>query len=240
MLIEDSLRATAISEAETRQRVATLHSMAVLDTPPEAAFDALARAAASVCETPMAVISLIDGPRVWFKAVHGIDIRGGDSSGSFCLETANRKQALEVCNTSHDARFATGPWAGGGFGLQYYAGAPIMYAGVAIGTICAADFVPGLVQRLRACRDTLLPQLLALPGVEVAVPDGGLYAFFRVAGQGDSLAFAKRLVAEAGLGLAPGVAFGAEGEGWLRWCFASHDPARLTLGTQRLAAFLKL
>ena len=104
----------------------------------------------------------------------------------------------------------------------------------------AADFVPGLVQRLRVCRDTLLPQLAALPGVEVAVPDGGLYAFFRVAGQGDSLAFAKRLVAEAGLGLAPGAAFGPEAEGWLRWCFASHDPARLTLGVQRLAAFLKL
>ena len=104
----------------------------------------------------------------------------------------------------------------------------------------AADFVPGLVQRLLVCRDTLLPQLAALPGVEVAVPDGGLYAFFRVTGQGDSLAFAKRLVAEVGLGLAPGAAFGAEGEGWLRWCFASHDPARLTLGVQRLAAFLKL
>jgi aspartate/methionine/tyrosine aminotransferase len=104
----------------------------------------------------------------------------------------------------------------------------------------AADFVPGLVQRLRVCRDTLLPPLAALPGVEVAVPDGGLYAFFRIAGQGDSLAFAKRLVAEAGLGVAPGAAFGDEAEGWLRWCFASQDPARLTLGVQRLAAFLKL
>jgi aspartate/methionine/tyrosine aminotransferase len=104
----------------------------------------------------------------------------------------------------------------------------------------AADFVPGLVQRLRVCRDTLLPQLAALPGVEVAVPEGGLYAFFRVAGQGESLPFAKRLVAQAGLGLAPGAAFGAEGEGWLRWCFASHDPARLTLGVQRLATVLKL
>ena len=104
----------------------------------------------------------------------------------------------------------------------------------------AADFVPGLVQRLRVCRDTLLPQLAALPGVEVAVPDGGLYAFFRVAGQGDSLAFAKRLVAEAGLGLAPGAAFGPEAEGWLRWCFASRDPSRLDLGVQRLARVLAL
>ena len=104
----------------------------------------------------------------------------------------------------------------------------------------AGDFVPGLVQRLRNCRDTLLPQLAALPGVQVAVPEGGMYAFFRVDGQDDSLAFAKRLVADVGLGLAPGVAFGREAEGWLRWCFASHDTTRLTDGVQRLARGLRL
>ncbi len=104
----------------------------------------------------------------------------------------------------------------------------------------AAGFVPGLVQRLRTCRDTLLPQLGALPGVRVAVPEGGMYAFFRVDGQDDSLAFAKRLVSEGGLGLAPGVAFGPEAEGWLRWCFASKDPTRLTEGVGRLARMLRL
>ncbi|HKW82368.1 MAG TPA: pyridoxal phosphate-dependent aminotransferase [Burkholderiaceae bacterium] len=104
----------------------------------------------------------------------------------------------------------------------------------------ADDFVPGLVQRLKTCRDTLLPQLAALPGVRVAVPEGGMYAFFRVDGQDDSLAFAKRLVTEAGLGLAPGVAFGAEAEGWLRWCFASKQPERLTEGVGRLRRHLGL
>ncbi len=104
----------------------------------------------------------------------------------------------------------------------------------------AATFVPGLVERLKGCRDTLLPRLAALPGVQVATPPGGLYAFFRVPGSDDSLAFAKRLVEGAGLGLAPGAAFGPEGEGWLRWCFASHDPRRLVEGVDRLAAFLAL
>ena len=104
----------------------------------------------------------------------------------------------------------------------------------------ANDFVPGLVQRLKTCRDTLLPQLAALPGVQVAVPDGGMYAFFRVEGQDDSLTFAKRLVTEAGLGLAPGVAFGAEAEGWLRWCFASKQPERLTQGGERLRRHIGL
>jgi aspartate/methionine/tyrosine aminotransferase len=95
-------------------------------------------------------------------------------------------------------------------------------------------FVEGLVQRLRGCRDLLLAQLRALPGVTAAVPDGGLYAFLQIEGQRDSLALAKRLVAEHGLGLAPGVAFGPEGEGWLRWCFASRDPSRLVEGVARL------
>ena len=104
----------------------------------------------------------------------------------------------------------------------------------------AESFVPGLVARLQASRDRLVAGLQALPGVTVASPPGGLYAFFRVEGEDDSLAFAKRLVAEHGLGLAPGAAFGPEGEGWLRWCFASRDPARLDQGLQRLAAAIRL
>jgi aspartate/methionine/tyrosine aminotransferase len=99
--------------------------------------------------------------------------------------------------------------------------------------------VAGTVARLRASRDLLVRELAALPGVEVAPPPGAMYLFFKVAGfSGDSLAFAKRLVAEAGLGIAPGVAFGPEGEGYLRWCFAASD-ALLLQGAERLRAFLK-
>jgi aspartate/methionine/tyrosine aminotransferase len=115
----------------------------------------------------------------------------------------------------------------------------VQRAGLA-GLAGAADFVPGLIGRLKHCRDTLLPQLAALPGVQVATPEGGMYAFFRLEGHDDSLALAKRLVVEAGLGLAPGAAFGDEAEGWLRWCFASREPARLTQGVGRLKSFLGL
>jgi aspartate/methionine/tyrosine aminotransferase len=104
----------------------------------------------------------------------------------------------------------------------------------------ATNFVPGLIERLRGCRDTLLPLLRAIPGVRVATPRGGLYAFLRPPGSDDSLAFAKRLVRDVGVGIAPGAAFGPEGEGWLRWCFASRDTERLRLGAQRLGAFLQL
>ncbi|NDG40133.1 MAG: pyridoxal phosphate-dependent aminotransferase [Betaproteobacteria bacterium] len=104
----------------------------------------------------------------------------------------------------------------------------------------AEEFVPQLVSRLRRGRDTLCPALAAIPGLQSATPLGGMYAFFRVPGADDSLAFAKRLVLEQGLGLAPGAAFGLEGEGWLRWCFASNDPKRLLAGVERLQQGLGL
>ena len=103
---------------------------------------------------------------------------------------------------------------------------------------------PPLVAHFRHCRDTLLPALQALPGVQVQPPKGGMYAFFRLEGYDDSLALAKRLVGEAGLGLAPGSAFTPVGppvgEGWMRWCFASKDPQRLLQGVGRLKSWMKL
>ncbi len=119
--------------------------------------------------------------------------------------------------------------------------APVFVQRGGLAALAQADaFVRGLAERMRVCRDTLLPRLAALPGVRVAAPPGGMYAFFRIEGQPDSLAFAKRLVVEAGLGLAPGAAFGDESEGWLRWCFASRDPSRLVQGVERLARALAL
>ena len=67
---------------------------------------------------------------------------------------------------------------------------------------------------------------------------GGMYAFFKLDGFDDSLVVAKRLVAEAGLGLAPGNAFAPEAQGWLRWCFASREPKRLVEGVDRLKRWL--
>jgi len=93
------------------------------------------------------------------------------------------------------------------------------------------------VDRLRRARDFLHARLLRIPGIEAAPAPGAMYAFFRVEGVADSLAFCKRLVADAGLGLAPGIAFGPEGEGFVRWCFASSE-ARLADGIDRLQRYL--
>ncbi len=102
------------------------------------------------------------------------------------------------------------------------------------------EVTPRVVAHLKQCRDTLVPLLATVPGVRVAPARGGMYAFFQLEGYDDSLAVAKRLVVEAGLGLAPGNAFGPEAQGWLRWCFASKDPQRLVQGVGRLQRWLTL
>jgi aspartate/methionine/tyrosine aminotransferase len=117
--------------------------------------------------------------------------------------------------------------------------APVFIQRAALAALARGDEVtPALVAHLRLCRDTLVPLLQATPGVTLAEPLGGMYAFFRLAGHPDCLDTAKRLVREAGLGLAPGSAFGPEASGWLRWCFASRDPQRLVQGVNRLRTWL--
>ena len=97
--------------------------------------------------------------------------------------------------------------------------------------------VASLRSELIAARQYLINGLRALPGIEVPESDGAMYVFLRVAGHKDSLQLAKLLVEKVGLGLAPGRAFGPEGEGWLRWCYSA-DLQKLHLGLERLAAFL--
>ena len=93
-------------------------------------------------------------------------------------------------------------------------------------------FVRDLIVELRTSRDHLVAALARLPGVEVHAPHGAMYVFFKVDEAEDSLAFCKRMVREARIGLAPGSAFGDDGEGFVRWCFAC-KPDRLDEGVRR-------
>ncbi|AMP01983.1 aminotransferase class-V family protein [Collimonas arenae] len=99
------------------------------------------------------------------------------------------------------------------------------------------EIIGNTVTRYRAARDFLYQRLNALPGITAPRPKGAMYLFFRVDGVSDSLVLCKQLVRDAGLGLAPGNAFGTEGEGYVRWCFAS-SLERLEDGVQRLERFL--
>ena len=94
------------------------------------------------------------------------------------------------------------------------------------------------VARLKTARDFLHRELAQINGIEAVAPPGALYAFFRVHGMTDGLAFCKQMIDATGLGLAPGAAFGPEGEGFVRWCFASSEE-RLADGVQRLREGLR-
>jgi aspartate aminotransferase len=87
-------------------------------------------------------------------------------------------------------------------------------------------------------RDMLLDGLQSLGRIEIPRADGAMYAFFRIEGLTDDMEVARSLVTDHGLGLAPGSAFGPEGEGWLRWCYAAR-PERIAQGLDRLEKFLK-
>ena len=99
-------------------------------------------------------------------------------------------------------------------------------------------FVEEMRERCRRNRDIVVPRLKAIPRVTLDSPRAAFYAFFKVTGVDDSLDFAKRLFRETKVGIAPGAAFGPEGEGWLRLCFAS-DPKRLEIAMDRIEAFLR-
>lgn len=171
------------------------------------------------------------------------------SAPSF-LEISDPEDRVIGVNSFSKAWLMTGwrlGWMAAPPGLEIDLGKLIEY-----NTSCAPDFVQaaGLVAirdgeadvlalrgDLQETRDLMLERLRAMPGVSAIPPEGGMYVFFRIAGQDNSLDLAKRLIREAGLGLAPGAAFGPEGEGWLRWCIAT-APARLEQGLSRLETWL--
>jgi aspartate/methionine/tyrosine aminotransferase len=112
----------------------------------------------------------------------------------------------------------------------------VQHAGVAA-VRDGEPFVRDMVARYRRNRDLVCARLDGMRRVRLSRPDGAFYAFFAVDGVADSLAFAKELVARAGVGLAPGRAFGQEGEGWLRLCFAAQEKT-LQQALDRLAEVL--
>ena len=112
--------------------------------------------------------------------------------------------------------------------------APMFVQRAGVAAVMQGDAVTrGFVARLAHARDFLHRQLATIDGIEAVAPPGAMYAFFRVRGMTDSLALCKRLVRDHGLGLAPGIAFGPEGEGCVRWCFAAGDDT-LAEGVRRL------
>jgi diguanylate cyclase (GGDEF)-like protein len=124
-------------------RLAALHRYAVLDSEPEEAFERLARLACQVTGAPIALVSLVDAERQWFKAARGVAVRELPRDGSFCAHAILGAGPLVVADALADPRFAANPLVVAPPFARSYAGAPIRTAdGLALGTVCALDTRP--------------------------------------------------------------------------------------------------
>ncbi|KQP04529.1 diguanylate cyclase [Methylobacterium sp. Leaf93] len=134
-----------VSEAE---RLACLRGLGILDTPPEHEFDTLVRTAGQVLECPIALVTMVDENRQWFKAVCGLSIDGTPREDAFCTHALKADDLLVVSDATVDSRFAHNPLVTGDPHIRFYAGMPIRIerphgAGpIAVATLCVIDRQP--------------------------------------------------------------------------------------------------
>jgi two-component system NtrC family sensor kinase len=129
--------------ASDRDRVASLQKYAILDTEPEQAFDDLTLLASFVCKTPIALISLVDEDRQWFKSKIGLDAKETPREIAFCSAAIQQSDVMVVPDTLQDDRFRNNPLVLSGPRIRFYAGAPLINdEGYALGTLCVVDRTP--------------------------------------------------------------------------------------------------
>jgi len=149
--------------ANDDERLAALHALLVLDTPPEARFDRIVEFAVQEFEVPIALISLVDGDRQWFKSRFGIVACELPRNTSFCGHAILGADVLVVPDARVDERFVDNPLVTGDPFIRFYAGAPVLTpSGHAVGTLCLLD------RRLRRFDDTDRAILCTLRDLVVA------------------------------------------------------------------------
>lgn len=125
------------------ERLSELREFCILDTPSEEDFDGLTALAAYICEAPMAMISLVDEDRQWFKSKVGLDVLETARHIAFCTHTIAQEDVLVVPDVSLDKRFADNPFVTSAPYIRFYAGAPLLTSGGhALGSLCILDTVP--------------------------------------------------------------------------------------------------
>nr|NKX70434.1 GAF domain-containing protein [Alteromonadaceae bacterium A_SAG7] len=145
------------------ERLAELLSYDVLDTEAEQLFDDLTVLASQICETPIALISLIDPNRQWFKSRVGLDAEETSRDIAFCSHAILQDDVFEIPNATLDPRFHDNPLVIGAPDIRFYAGAPLITpSGHAIGTLCAIDSKPRkLTETQKASLQTLSKSVVA-------------------------------------------------------------------------------
>lgn len=155
--------------ANEEQRLAALHRLLILDTPPDARFDRIVRFAASEFELPMAAISLIDARRQWFKARLGLAACETPRDTSFCSHALLERDLMVISDATADWRFYDNPCVAGEPYVRFYAGAPLrLRGGETLGTLCVIDSRPREFDKfecaiLRTLRDLVVGELLQGP-----------------------------------------------------------------------------
>ena len=129
--------------ADEAARLDTLHSLSILDTPPEERFDRLTRLARRLFDVPIALVSLVDDDRQWFKSHAGLDVTQTSRDVSFCSHALLAGNTMVIQDALNDDRFHDNPLVTGAPGIRFYAGRPLAAPnGAPIGTLCLIDTRP--------------------------------------------------------------------------------------------------
>lgn len=134
---------TDIARQQEIDRLAALHSYEILDTPPDGAFDRITALAARHFHVPVALVSLVDEDRIWFKSRHGLEADQIPRSPGLCASVIFSDDAYLVRNALEDPRTLANPLVAGAMGLRFYAAVPLVtHDGHRLGTMNIIDFVP--------------------------------------------------------------------------------------------------
>jgi len=131
-----------IPQNET-ERLDAVHRYAVLDTPPENAFDRITTLAARVLNTPVAIVSIVDADRIWFKSHYGLELEEIEREAGLCASAVYNGKPWVIEDARMDPRALSNSLVAGEFGLQFYAGVPLTtHDGYNLGTLCVLDYEP--------------------------------------------------------------------------------------------------